>query len=151
MEQEIIHVSEWQRIYDQLLARASVDDVITYAQLDEVLGRPFLRCRNPIYRAQRELGECRHRWLDVVKGKGYRVIHAREHVGKARQHESRGRRQYEKTGIVLRATELADLSPTELQIYDEQQKVNVFHRMVLEAQQREISEIRAILRRNNLE
>src|SRR3954454_11226119 len=84
---------EWRKIYDHLLAEADYGAVITYAQLSGVLERDFVAHRGPLYRARRELGNLRLRWLSPVTKVGYRVIAANEHIMVADDHKHRARRQ----------------------------------------------------------
>jgi len=114
---------EWRIIYELLLSGAEFGDVVTYAELDEALGRRFVVNRGPLYRARRELGDQRHRWLEPVPGKGYRVIEAREHLRVSQVHKRKAKRQFALMTTVTAATDLAQLTPEELSTFDAQTRI----------------------------
>ena len=141
---------EWKMIYGLLLERAEFGDLITYGQLDEALGRPFIANRSPLYRARRELGDARHRWLDAVPGQGYRVIEAREHLAVAQKHKRRARRQMQMMVHVGTVTDLTALSPDELERWDQQQKINSVLAAVVTQHEQRLRGIEDILRKNGM-
>jgi hypothetical protein len=110
-------------VYEDLLASAEPGSVITYAQLEELLGREFAPNRGPLYRARQTLGELRHRWLEAVSGVGYRVIEPTEHVRVSAGYRRKSRRQVGMAIRVLDATDLEKLTPDALATYDEQKKM----------------------------
>ena len=114
---------EWRMIYEDLLAGAEPGNVITYAQLEELLGREFASNRGPLYRARRTLGELQHRWLEAATGVGYRVIEPTEHVRVSAGHRRKSRRQVGMAIRVLDATDLERLTPSDLSTFDEQKKM----------------------------
>lgn len=87
--------AEWRMVYDDL-ATLDAGDVITYERLDEILGRPFIDGRGPIYRATRELEKVNRRTMTAVANVGYRVVTATEHEDLARHHHRKSRRQIRK-------------------------------------------------------
>lgn len=115
---------EWKIIYDELLAGAEFGDVVSYEQLDKVLGRKFITNRSPMYRARKHLGEMRQRWMEPVKKVGYRVIEAREHMDAAQQRKRRAKRQLVTMVKIGEYTDLGRLTPEELIAFDSQAKVN---------------------------
>jgi hypothetical protein len=139
-------VPEWRLIYDALLERAGFGDIITYAQLDEALGRPFEANRSPFYRARQHMGEMRSRWLVAVPRQGYRVIEAREHLTAAQSHKRRARRQL---GLMVRVQEVTDLSvlsAAELATFDSQARINSMLYQVAVHHERRLARIESILR-----
>jgi hypothetical protein len=140
---------EWQMVYDELLATADFGDVITYAMLEETLGRPFAPNRGPLYRAREQLGELRKRWLEAVPNVGYRVVDAAEHVRLAATHKLKGRRQYGRMLKVMQVTDLTRLGPDQLATWDQQQKIG-FALWGIIAHESRIRRIEEILRREGL-
>lgn len=137
---------EWRMIYDELLAEADYGGLISYRALQDVLGRPLEDNRSPLYRARLELGEQRHRWLEVVPGVGYRVIEAAEHLRIAQAHKRKARRQFGMMVKVGEVTDLARLTPTELATFDAQQRINVGLFMIAAHHERRIARIEELLR-----
>lgn len=87
--------AEWRMVFDDLTT-LDVGDVITYERLDEILGRPFIDGRGPIYRATREMEKVNRRTMTAVPNVGYRVVDATEHEDLARHHHRKSRRQIRK-------------------------------------------------------
>lgn len=137
---------EWQMIYDDLLADADFGSVITYSQLDHVLGRPFLDDRGPIYTARRHLGRTRKRWFEAVDGVGYRIIEAREHLGAAHRRKRRARRQLATMVEIAEVTDLEHLQPDELVEFDRQTKINAALFLFAAQHERRLNRIEDILR-----
>jgi hypothetical protein len=137
---------EWRLIYDKLLEHADFGDVITYQDLDEVLGREFEDNRGPLYRARQYLSDMRKRWIEPVPRIGYRVIEAREHILFAQQRKRRARRQLGQMMTVTESTDLARLTPSELASFDSQAKVNTMLYMVAVHHERRLNRIESILR-----
>jgi hypothetical protein len=140
---------EWQMVYDDLLLKADFGDVITYAMLEETLGRPFASNRGPLYRARDHLGDMQKRWLEAVPNIGYRVIDAAEHIRVAAGHKAKGRRQYGRMLKVMQVTDLTKLGPDELATWDEQQKIG-FALWGVIAHESRIRRIEEILRKEGL-
>lgn len=86
---------EWKLIYNRLRSM-QVDEVITYPELDDLLGRDFLGARNPFYRAKLELERNDSKTMANVPGEGYRVAHPTEHERLAKGHVRRSHRQLRK-------------------------------------------------------
>ena len=140
---------EWLMVYEQLLASADFGDVITYAMLEETLGRQFAPNRGPLYRARDYLGDARKRWLEAVPNIGYRIVDADEHVRVAAGHKLKGRRQYGRMLKVMQVTDLTKLGPDDLATWDEQQKIG-FALWGVIAHESRIRRIEEILRREGL-
>lgn len=140
---------EWLMVYDELLSSADYGDVVTYARLEEVLGRPFASNRGPLYRARDHLGDIHKRWLEAVPNVGYRVVDAEEHVRIAAAHKLKGRRQYGRMLKVMQVTDLTQLGPDALATWDEQQKIG-FTLWGVIAHESRIRRIEAILRKEGL-
>lgn len=141
---------EWRIIYDELLQDAEFGSIISYADLDRVLGRDFRKSRNPIYQATRHLGLERRRWLSPVTNMGYRVIEAREHMGAADKHKKKAKRQL---GFVIKvgnATDITKLTPDELSRFDSQHKVNAMLFMVAVHHEKRLKRLEEVLAREGL-
>jgi len=141
--------AEWELVYDRLLAVAEFGDVVTYRQLDEVLGRPFRRQRGPIYRANKHLGAMRHRCLDAVANVGYRVIAANEHIKLAERYKEKGRHQFSAMIRVGQATDLQALTAPELARWDQQTRINATLAAVAMAHEQRLARIEAALQRHD--
>lgn len=137
---------EWRKLYDALLVNVDVGDVITYAQLDAALGRPFLANRSPLYRARQELGEMRNRWLEAVPGVGYRVPEAEEHLRIAQDHKRKGKRQFGQMMRVQEVTDLSRLTAQALDRFQTQAQLNAVLYQVAVHHEKRLNRIEAILR-----
>jgi alkylated DNA nucleotide flippase Atl1 len=140
---------EWRMIYEDLLADADFGAIITYAQIAELLGRPFEPNRGPLYRARQDLGSIKHRWLEAVPGTGYRVVEANEHVRLSVAHRRKSRRQLAIATRVLTATDLEKLSGTGLAEWDTEQKAT-FALWAIVAHEHRIRQIEEVLRKEGL-
>lgn len=137
---------EWKMLYDDLLGAADFGDVITYEMLDDVLGRSFIANRGPLYHARTILGELRSRWIESVPKVGYRVIEANEHVRAANARKRRARCQLGMMMTITRSTDLARLTPEELQRYDAQSRINAALYGIAISHERRLSAIESVLR-----
>lgn len=72
-----------------------------------------------VSRAARELRKQKQRDIVVVRGQGYRVLHANEHVSKAETHKERAERQLKIANDVVDATDLAALTAAEREIWSQ--------------------------------
>jgi len=141
---------EWRLIYELLLDGAEYDDVITYDDLDQALGRDFRARRGPLYRARVELGVQRHRWLEAVPNRGYRVIQAREHLRVVHGHKQRARGQYRRMLTVSAATDLSQLTAKELEAFDAQARINATLVAFAFSHEQRLGRIEEILRKNGM-
>ncbi len=114
---------EWRMIYEDLLEDAEPGQVITYADLEGLLGRTFATNRGPLYRARKTLGEMRHRWLEAMPNVGYRVVEPLEHMRISAGHRRKSRRQVGMAIRVLESTDLTQLKEDALAKFDEQSKM----------------------------
>jgi hypothetical protein len=142
--------AEWRLIYDELLSGSEFGDLITYAELDAVLGRRFLDNRKPVYRARRELGEERRRWLEAVAGRGYRVVQANEHLRIAQQHKRKARRQLTHMTEVTSATDLGRLTSDELAAFDAQTRINAALVAIAFSHEQRLARIETTLRNSGM-
>lgn len=141
---------EWKIIYDELLAGAEFGTIISYEQLDHVLGREFITNRSPMYRARRHLGEMRQRWMEPVNKAGYRVIEAREHMDAAQQRKRRAKRQLQTMVDIATYTDLGRLTPEELVAFDSQSKINQALAAVALHHERRLRRIEQILQNEGM-
>lgn len=117
-------VPEWRMVYDALLEKIEPGAIITYAQLDKVLDRPFKENRTPLYRARSVLGDARQRWLEPVPRIGYRCIPATEHIAQSQRRRRAGQRRLEAAVEIGRATDVGQLTPEQLARHDRQHEIN---------------------------
>lgn len=141
---------EWRLLYDAILERAEFGQVIPYDQLDAVLGRRFVDNRSPLYRARREMGDLRQRWLDAVPRTGYRVIEAHEHIALAQRHKRRAKRQLGAMVHVAEVTDLARLTPEQLASFDHQSRINAMLYMVAAHHEHRLNRIEEVLRKEGM-
>lgn len=109
--------AEWALIYDRIKDLA-VGDVITYVQLDGILGRDFVSARSPFYTANERLLKERKRGLVCVSGTGYRVVSAIEHEQVARKHHKSGTRKLRRSAQWIHNVDRAKLDPETLARFD---------------------------------
>lgn len=140
---------EWRMIYEDLLETAGPGTVITYAQLETLLGREFELNRGPLYRARKTLGELRKHWLEAVPNIGYRVIEPSEHVRISASHRHKSRRQVGMAIRVLESTDLSQLTGDALAKYDEQSKLT-FALWAVFAHESRLRRIEDVLRKEGL-
>lgn len=101
----------WRTIYAHLV-KMNVNDVLTHEQLHELvphIAGPVTSLR----RAIQELQEHQSRTLVNVRGAGWRVAHAREHITVARHGRQRAGRILERSREIVEHTRLDELSPAE--------------------------------------
>lgn len=144
------HRLKWQVLYDELLAEADFGALITYEQLDAVLGRPFVSSRSPLYRAREHLGAMRRRWLAAVPGKGYRVIEPQEHVRVAEDYKDRARGQLAMMVKVGEVTDVARLTPAERTAFDIQMRINATLYSIMVHHEQRLDRIEGILHQEGL-
>lgn len=105
-------VSEWQILYARL-SMMQPGELLSYDQLDELLGRDFRSNRAPIYRATQELQKLNRRTVIAVAGKGYRIASASEHAYLAQRHYRSSRRQIRMAVEKSSSAERSELSQEE--------------------------------------
>lgn len=111
-------VAEWQLIYGKLTGM-QVDEILTYAQLDELLGRDFRTNRSPLYKARIELQRLNHRTIDAVNNKGYRIVPAKEHLRLAHRFYKSGQRQVRKAVECAASANRSELTTEQRRRMDE--------------------------------
>lgn len=109
---------KWRTVYDLLLP-LDVDDVLTYATLNEALDvEDFRTNRSPLYKAAQMWGAAKQRALEPVPNVGYRVVQAREHEGLARRQHKKSRRALSRGRTLLRNADRSQLNPDEVARFD---------------------------------
>jgi hypothetical protein len=137
---------EWRLIYDNLLVAADFGDIISFENLEKVLGRPFKRNRSPIYRARREMAEMRSRWIESVPRVGYQVIEARDHINAAQARKRRARTQLRQMVTIQNVTDLTQLTPAELDVFDRQARINTALAQIAFQHEARLERIERVLR-----
>ena len=104
------------RVVYELVRTAKPGTTFTYQDLIDVLqpgvGEPIdkNRAQTAARSADRTLGQMEKRRLIVVPGVGYRVMFAKEHVGRATDYQHRAARQIDKALDTLEDTRLDELT-----------------------------------------
>ena len=111
-------VSERQMIYD-LIVQIAPGELVTYKQFEKALGRDLRDSRTPLFHAIKDLEINEQRTMEVVRGKGYRVVEPREHERLARHHQYKGRRQLTYSLRKARSAPREKLTPDEASRLDE--------------------------------
>lgn len=104
-------VAEWRLVYDHLKG-LDHGTVIPTAEIEEILDRPLGQNRSPVYRAIRELEENNSRTVSTVRGVGYRIAAADEHLGLGLSHSGRARRQLRRGLQRAESADRRDLAPS---------------------------------------
>lgn len=96
------------------LADRPEGDTIGYDELAEILGTDDRRtCQGAIDAAKPALGKLHNKALVAVRGIGYRVIHAGEHLALARQHQRKSLRQLGKSRAAVTHVDYSKLTEGE--------------------------------------
>ena len=109
-------IPKWRMVYD-VLKQHNVDDVITYGQLQALLGTSSWR--GPVYKAMETLERNDSRTLKNERGVGYRVARATEHEGLARQHHNKSRRSLKRSVNKLASADRTQLTRDMRKRFDE--------------------------------
>ena len=115
--------SDAQVVYD-LVASADPGTAFSFEELEERLseGLPQPVERNRVYRAVRQgnrlLLRRAQRALGNVRGNGYRVLFAREHLPAAQRHQERAVTHLAHGIEMLKGVDLAQLDPVQRQIHE---------------------------------
>lgn len=99
---------QWRLVYDAVRTMP-VDGVITYDELDEILARPSREDRSPITKAIQELEANDQRTMTNVRGRGYRIARADEHLGLAKRSHRSARRALSKAASKVRSADRSGL------------------------------------------
>lgn len=109
----------WRVVYDRL-ATAPHGTVVSHSELRALLGDddPGLLYAS-VSRAARELRKRQKRDIAVLRGEGYRILLANEHVSKAEAHKDRAERQLKVANDVVDATDLSALNSAERNLWSQ--------------------------------
>jgi uncharacterized coiled-coil protein SlyX len=110
-------VAEWEKVY-AVLVRMDVGDVVTYQQLDAILGRDFRSARTPFYAAAKRLLQEKQRACAVVPTVGYQVVDAKDHEPLARKQHRGARRKLGKARALISRADRSRLTPEERERFD---------------------------------
>ena len=110
-------VAEWRMLYDRIRS-LDIGGILTYEDMDEILGRDFKEDRGPIYRCAKELEDNDHRTLAAVRNVGYRIVEPREHAQLATHHHRKSRRQLGKAVGKAASADRSKLTADERQRID---------------------------------
>lgn len=103
--------SDWRVVFDLIDGRDPGYE-IEHATILEALGTDNRsRMYRAVQRANRELWATRNRSLAVVKGVGYRVLRAEEHLPLANNYRRQARKRMTNAVSVMEATDLDALGP----------------------------------------
>lgn len=114
------------RVLVELVESSEPGTRFSYEQLTEALsqGLDAEVDRARVYRAVRDanrtLLEERSRYLGVVRGQGYRMLSASEHLPTATKHKERAARQMQRGLEILSNTRLDELDPTQRALHEGQ-------------------------------
>lgn len=101
----------WRIIYEDLLVKCDIGDVVTYEQMRAVLPEVSeMGIRQAYFRALREIQVEKRRTFANVRNVGYRMVEAAEHERLARAHHKRGKRQIKKAIDKVRSADRSRLS-----------------------------------------
>lgn len=110
--QPVGKVSRWRVLYE-LLRPLKPNDEITYEAMGSALGLHPDQERTTIQlamrRAAKELEEVDNRAVDSVRGVGYRVVHAPEHLTLAERHQRKARHSLVRSNSKVQHVNLAEL------------------------------------------
>lgn len=88
--------ARWRTLYDEILTRRNIGDIITYDEMAETLDLDSHKDRHAMQmamrRAAKEYEVENLRALDSVPNVGYRVVEPTEHLGLARRQQKRSHR-----------------------------------------------------------
>lgn len=102
----------WMDVLD-VLTPLKVNDIVTYEQLSQAVGFDIRPNRGDFYKAVEVLQRDHQRTVDVVRGRGYRVVAANEHGRLAKRHHRKSRRQLEKAVAKAASANRSELSTEE--------------------------------------
>lgn len=111
--------SQREMVYD-LFSGAEVGRIFSIGEISAALGFDITNSRGPVYQGIALLQERDHRTALNVRGEGYRIAAANEHVMLARERRTRAARQIRRGVRTLQGTRLAELTPSELAVHEQQ-------------------------------
>ncbi len=109
--------SQRELVYDAV-SGAEVGHLFTLDELGEQTEVDLTVNRGPLYAAIKLLEEREHHTLIAVRGRGYQVAAAVEHLDQARKRQTRARRQIGKGCHTLAATKVTELTPLQVAEYE---------------------------------
>ena len=77
----------------ELIADRPADSIVTYDELEELLGVEKARCQSVVNQAKAGLEATHKKAIVAVPNQGYRITHANEHLTLAQSHQKRSVRQ----------------------------------------------------------
>lgn len=110
----------WQKLVP-LLMEAEIDGVVTYEQMDRVLGlgSNIQQNRSPYYRALTEVQVVGMRTFECVRGEGYRRVHPNEHTRLSEQRSKLAQHHLRVAEGILQAADANHLTPHEQRVTEE--------------------------------
>lgn len=103
-------VAVWSILYDRLSA-ASINDVVTYTELSELIDADRAAVQSAVRRAAKELSSIDKRALVAVPNVGYRVIAPEEHLTLAKRHQAKSGRALKRGYSAAVDVDLSDVDP----------------------------------------
>lgn len=122
----MVPMSRAERVYERI-SPMEIGDVLTYPELEELLGRNVRAGRAPVYRAVQRLQREKKRTLVCVTNVGYRMIHAREHEELARSYHRKSQRQMRHSLNVAQSADRRLLNPEERERIDRLERIVLAH------------------------
>lgn len=98
----------WEMIYDYIKDK-EVGDKITYAELSKVISGNIESSRSAVYKARKHLLEHANKFLDIDRGKGYKIVDGMDIM-----HHAKNRHKFAKHQIVAADFETANIDATVL-------------------------------------
>lgn len=95
------------------LVELTVDDIVTYEKLTDIIGREFTDYRAPLYQAQKWLELKDSHTLINIKNVGYRIAKANEHEKVGRVRYEQGRRKVIRAATVVTNVDRSSLTAEE--------------------------------------
>ena len=109
--------SYWRIVFDRF-SSAAHGEIVTHSELTSLIGQTD---RSLLYasvsRAAKELRKRCQRDVASLRGEGYRILLANEHVTKAEVHKQRATQQLKIANEVVDATDLAALTSSERELW----------------------------------
>ena len=108
----------WQIIFD-MFADKEPDIILTYDEITNELNKhtdeptSIEELRSAVYGARPHLIAERKKWLGCVRGLGYRIIPAREHIGVSTDYRERATRSVNTAVAVAVNTDMQGMTPSE--------------------------------------
>lgn len=101
-----------------VLSQAPYGEIFSYAALTEIMGVDARAHRYALAMVGQRLEHEAQRVLESLRGVGYRIALARDHVDLGARKQVQGRRKIERALSILHATPVKTLTPVERQRHD---------------------------------